>query len=384
MRNDTRIACLVPTGFCYGRDLVYGINRYASQHNSWMFDRALSTMTSYQIRPHDIQIDGYIVHVTTREMEERIRLTGKPAVNTSTLLSETVIPTVAMNNREIGKMAAEYFLERGMKHCAFFGGGGHYAVVREAGFVARLAKAGVSCSSYVDDIELQQVQESGVPTGHPILRWLKSLPRPLGMLASNDSNGLCMTDLCLLEEIMVPEEIAILGVDNDTLRCFYGNPPLSSIDVAGERIGYLAAELLDQMLKGKPAPTEPILVPPKEVVTRRSTDTYAISDSEVAKVMNFIKTHLDENICVSDILTQTNLSRRRMEQRFQEAVGCSPMAELHRLRVNQAKELLENSEMSMAEIADTCGMCSQQYFSKAFHQDTGYTPMAYRRAFKKG
>lgn len=178
---------------------------------------------------------------------------------------------------------------------------------------------------------------------------------------------------------MVPEQVAVMGGDEDTLLCETCNPPLSGVALTSERIGYEEASLLDRMLHGKPCPKEPILIEPTRVVVRQSTDTLAINDPDLAGAIAFIRIHATTSIQVSDVLRAVAVSRSWLERRFQEALGRSPAEEIRRVRIDRAKQLLADTEMPVPQVAVAAGFGSREYLAYAFKQATGLTPREFRQ-----
>jgi LacI family transcriptional regulator len=179
---------------------------------------------------------------------------------------------------------------------------------------------------------------------------------------------------------LVPEQVAMLGVDNDELQCRQANPPLSSIQVAHEEIGYNAARLLESLMRGRPAPPEPIRVQPIGVVTRASTDILAIADSHVAAAVRFINQHAHSRINVADVVQALAIGRRVLEYRFRRAMGRSLLDEIHRVCTEQAKMLLVNTNKPLPEVAIDAGFRDNQHLWTVFRKITGVSPAAYRKS----
>ena len=213
-----------------------------------------------------------------------------------------------------------------------------------------------------------------------LIQWLGELPKPVGLMASNDDFALSISELCRIHGIQVPEEVAILGVDNDEVICELSSPPLSSISISTQRAGYEAAELLDRLMHGKPS-GQMVVVRPSHVVGRQSTDFTAVDDLEVAAALRFIRQNSHRIIQVSDVAKAVSLSRRSLSDRFMQRLGHTIAAEINRRRVDQIMRLLATSQRSIAEIADDMGYFSDKHIARYFHRQTGMTPRAYRRKF---
>jgi LacI family transcriptional regulator len=203
---------------------------------------------------------------------------------------------------------------------------------------------------------------------------------PLGLVACNDDRGRQVLEACREAGLHVPEQIAVVGVDNDELLCELSDPPLSSVEPDTRRIGYEAAALLDRMMQGERPPAAPLFVPPKSVVTRRSTDVLAIDDREVAQAVRFIRDHACEGINVEDLLREVPLARVTLKRRFERLLGRSAKAEIMRLQLEKVKQLLTETDLNQAEIARLAGFRHLEYMSAAFHERTGQTAGQYRLA----
>ena len=216
------------------------------------------------------------------------------------------------------------------------------------------------------------------------LEALATLSRPLAIFCGNDSCAKETVRLATSLELQVPDQIAVLGVDNDEINCELSGVQLSSICLNTEQIGYESAALLAKLIAGQPAPVEPILVPPVEVITRRSSDVLALADAEVAAAVRFIRDRGGREINVEDLLSRTQLSRRSLEMRFRKALGRSPYQEIRRVQLERAKLLLSRTDRPVREIADACGFKEARQLSMAFHDQIGLTPRQYRRKSRRG
>jgi LacI family transcriptional regulator len=205
------------------------------------------------------------------------------------------------------------------------------------------------------------------------------LPKPVGLFVSNDLLARSLADLCGQLGIHVPDEVALLGVDNDELECLLTSPPLSSIAIPGERIGYEAAKMLDRAMSEKKPATRRLFLPPIRVVTRQSTDTLAIRDPDAIAALRYIHTHAGETINVTDVVQATNVGRRELERKFRTILGRSVLQELRRTRIQQVQKLLAGTDLAMPTIARLSGFSSAHRLTIVFHQICGMTPTAYRR-----
>jgi LacI family transcriptional regulator len=281
-------------------------------------------------------------------------------------------------------MAAGYFLGRGFRN---FGCFGHARSMvsrgRGEGFRAGLAEAGQRCRFFLEDcpeadLGTEERYEAGIE------RWLRGLAKPAAVFAPSDFSSRQLARACRRRGLRVPEEVALLGVDNDDLLCYAAHVPLSSIAVPGERIGRLAAAWLEGMLEGRRPPVAPVLFPPLEVVTRASTDLLAEPDEVVRAALAAMRAPAQPAQSVKELLGVVPASRCTLERRFRAALGRPPGEELRRLRLEKAKELLGGTELSLSEVAGGAGYGSAQWLCAVFRRRVGMTPGRYRAWFRSG
>ena len=215
-----------------------------------------------------------------------------------------------------------------------------------------------------------------------IADWLKSLPKPVGLMVCNDDRGRQITETCNAVGLNVPDEISVVGVDNDNLVCELSSPPLSSIALSVERAGYEAAELLDKLMAGKKKKTtRTITVSPTHIVTRQSTNILAIEDHEVVQAVRFIRKHPKEPIQVGDVVNVVTLSRRVLERRFRKALGRSVHDEIRRVRIEQVARMLMETNLSVSQIALDLGYPGVDHIARYFQREKGMSPLAYRKQY---
>jgi LacI family transcriptional regulator len=325
--------------------------------------------------------DGIISRLSPRQTR-RLRATGIPTVDLNDQGPGPCRPHICGDHRAEGAMAAEHLLERGFTSFAFFGYP-QFAWSREcrSGFTAALQAAGHGCAHYrrAQRVSWGHQQPSWEVEVEEVARWIHSLPKPLGLMACNDFRGIQALDACRRAGIAVPEEVAVIGVDNEELVCKLAYPPLSSVVPNARRIGYEAAALLDRLMRGEPEPATPLAIPPLEVITRLSTDVNAIADPDVATAMRFIREHACEGIGVDDVLAQVPVSRSVLQRRFRSLLGRSIHAVIAAVRLQRAKQLLVETDLSLTVIAKRTGFSHVEYLCSAFRQAVGLPPGAYRR-----
>jgi LacI family transcriptional regulator len=376
------VACIVETSMAYGREILWGVAQYLRESSPWTVYIEQRSLTD-QAPPwlETWEGDGIISRLAPRQTR-RLRATGIPIVDLNDQGPGPCRPHLRSDHRAEGALAAEHLRERGFTSFAFFGYP-QFAWSREcrSGFVSALQAAGHSCAYYrrAQRVSWGHQQPSWEVEVEGVAQWIQSLPKPLGLMACNDFRGIQALDACRRAEIAVPEEVAVIGVDNEELVCTLAYPPLSSVVPNARRIGYEAAALLDRLMRGEPEPSTPLSIPPTEVITRLSTDVNAIADPEVAAAMRFIREHACEGIGVDDILTQVPVSRSVLQRRFRSLLGRSIHAVIAGVRLQRAKQLLVETDLSLAVIAKRTGFSHVEYLCAAFRQAVGLPPGAYRR-----
>lgn len=355
----------------YGRDVLRGVMEYANLQTDWEF--VMPPMYSLMARKIDPKAnDGVVAMVHAARSIRRYRRVGIPLVNTARTVSthelqHVRLPTVVPDDAAVGRMAFEYFWER---HFRSFGFCGHstaaWSRLRGNAFAAACREKGVYFS--------QAVAANHVPA-----RWIQSLPRPCAVLGANDRYAWHAIDVCRESGISVPEEIAVLGVDNDVFLTEMVRPSLSSIDLGATRIGFEAARILDSMLRGRRPKNDLVEIPPAGVVTRHSTDVLSIEDDVVAETAKFIREHSAEPIGVDDILSHVTMSRRNLERRFRRVMHRSLLDEIRRVHLDRAMKLLRETSLDIPCVAEQSGFASHVRFSTVFREQFGATPTGYRR-----
>jgi LacI family transcriptional regulator len=305
-------------------------------------------------------------------------------VNITSTLSRLRAPLVDVDHLRVGQLAAEHFLERGYVNFGYFGSKWTgFSKRRERGFRESLAKAGHALSScYADYLPRPPLGSSWKSVDRQVRDWLLALEKPAAILASNDVPARHLAEMCRVLELCVPEQVALLGVDNDEVECLLCHPPLSSVVNPAEQIGYEAARLLDRLMSGRQPPRKPIYVRPTHVVTRLSTDIIAVPDPDVSKAAAFIRDHAAENIGAADVVTALNVARRRLERRFRACLGRTILDEIQRVRVERAKHLLAETDLPMPVIASRSGFSTPQRLAAVFRRATGHSPVLYRRRMR--
>jgi LacI family transcriptional regulator len=293
---------------------------------------------------------------------------------------------VRPDEEALARLAAEHFLERGLRNLAFFcTDQDHWVRCRAQAFARVVAERGCQC--HVFDVAPGRRAAGKKPhviDDRAVIRWLQGLPKPCGVFCATDFHAMQLTRICRAGGILVPEQIAVLGVDNDPVFCGVCFPRLSSINLGSERIGYEAAALLERMMAGRSPPKGGVCVAPVEVVTRQSTDTLAIEDADMAQAARLIRERACQRLRVADVAGALGLSRRVLEQRFRAALQRNPKEEIVRVQMERAKMLLSGTDLPVALVAKESGFTSLAYFSRAFRKQNGATPREYRKRHSLG
>jgi LacI family transcriptional regulator len=384
-----KVALLVETSLGYGRRFLRGVVRYARLHGPWGFYINPSDLRQLLPRMEEWGGTGIIARIETRQVERAVLATGLPTIALDLTNAQLApgsplagLSEVRPDSPAAGALAAEHLLDRGFKHFAFVGSWGDFpwSIDRGAGFAARLKAAGVACEQFPmpqRPADRQWGREQRI-----LAAWLRSLPRPLGVLACDDDRGRQVCEACHTAGLSVPDEVAVVGVDNDDLLCELADPPLSSVALDSEQAGWEAAALLDRMMKGEKVKRQRILVAPTGVVVRRSSDTRTTSDLTVTQAVRFIHDNAPRGIGVDDVVAAVGGSRRALELRFRKTLGRPVNAEIQRVKVERAKRLLTETDLSIERIAAASGFASSGYLIRLFKRDTGLAPSSYRRETK--
>lgn len=382
MKQHTRpsVALLIETSNAYARGVLEGITTYQREHQPWSIylpEQERGAKPPGWLK--NWQGDGIIARIETDEIAKTIRQTGLPVIDISAARRVPGIPWVETDDAAIARLAAEHLMERGFQQFAFCGEPVfNWSNWREEGFINFLANHDLECEIY----HARSRTEKGYSWNREqrrLRKWVNSLPRPIGIFACYDIRAQQLLDVCRELDISVPEEIAVLGVDNDELLCNLCTPPLSSVIPDSHQTGYRAAELLDNLLTKKTIAEEATFIPPLGIAERQSTDILAIDDPELVKALHLIRTRYSEGINVNDLLKEIPLSRRVFEFRFQKLLGCTPHEMIVRTRMDRVKELLQETDMTLDAIARNVGFTHVEYLTTSFRKKTGVTPSIYRK-----
>lgn len=327
--------------------------------------------------------DGVIARIETQETVRLLKRLKLPTVDLRCWRKLPGVPWFETDDREVVRLAVDHLWERGLRHFAFCGfKGANYSVRRRDYFCEFLAEHGITPSVYESPGPQHPTTTGAEMLGmldeQGVAQWLKTLPQPTGLLASNDIRAQQVLIACQSAGVRVPDEVAVMGVDNDDVICPLCDPPLSSVEPDTERVGYLAAAMLDRMMAGEKAPEDTTFVAPRRLVARRSTELWAIDDQAASRAYQFIRDAADRGISVDDVARAAGLSRRVLERRMHQYFDKTPHELIAQFRMRRLRQLLEDTELPLFEIAPLAGFAHVEHMSLFFKQHEGMPPGRYR------
>ncbi len=382
VRRLRHVAVLIESSRGYGRGLIEGVAKYSLEQGTWSIyfeTRGVETSPEWVAHWHG---DGVLARFTTRSLAAVVLAKGVPVVDLYGSVADSQLPLVSGDNARISQLAFDHFWERGIRHfgyCGLTSGLNRYMDERGEAFRLLVAAAGCSCSMFAVPQVIGGAVSDWKQEEERKATWLATMSKPVGVLACVDELGCQVLNACRRVELRVPEEVAVIGVGNDSVVCDMSNPTLSSIDYDAPRIGYQAAACLDRLMRGGKAPRRPIRLEPRGLVARRSTDMLAVGDPTVAAALQLIREHACDGMRVEEVVKQLAVSCSLLERKFREALGHAPKAELLRIQIARARQLLAESDLPLKVVAQKCGFNSEKYFSDAFCRQAKIRPAAYRK-----
>jgi LacI family transcriptional regulator len=369
--------------YAYYRGVLRGIRRYVEARPQWLLTSIVPELHARRV-PDRFRPDGLIAAVNTPQLARSLAHARRPVVDVAAVIPGLRFPRVGVDNVRVGQLAVAHFVERGLRQLAFLGPPDYlFSIEREAAFCQAARQAGLAVACYKRIARLPYD-----PLGRrwdlnaAAQRWLRRLPRPVGVFVPNDLWGVQVAQACWCAELRIPEDVAILGVDDDDLHCQMTRPPLSSIVVPAQQIGYEAAALLDRLLAGEKPPPQPILLPPTGVSTRRSTELLAVEDRDVVTAVRFIREHAYQPLRVGDVLREVAVGRRTLERRCHQTLGWGLGEEIQRAHLELARRLLAQTDLPMKCLAQRAGFSGFRHMAVVFRQKLGLSPTAYRRQLR--
>ena len=380
MNKPPRVALIIETSVIYGRRILSGIARYLRSHHRWsVFLEQHELGTPPPAWLSSGKWDGILSRPSDPAMAHLFRKMGVPVVDLNDLYEDLGLPWVGSDHAGIGRLGAAHLLERGYRRFAFASFAGElWAAQRRDGFRALIESKGFPVSVYESPWRGSDTPRWDKDMQH-IVRWLGGLPQPLALMTCNDVRGLHVLDACARLGAPVPEQVAVVGVDNEEILCELCTPPLSSVEPDAEGIGYAAAELLDAIMAGDSPRPKRISIEPVRVMVRRSTEALAIEDRLVATAIRFIREQAVFGCNVSDVLRHVRASRSCLERRFRQHLKCSPQAEIRAVQLGRVKQLLIETDFTLERIAELSGFEHPEYMCVVFKRAYGLPPGQYRR-----
>ena len=369
-----RVAILVETTRSYTRELLSGVSRYLQTHGPWSTFLELRAFES-SVPPwlENWDGDGIISRTHSLDMAEAIRAAGVPTVEVRSTKYTPGVPFVGMDNALIGQSVAEHFLNRGYRRFAAYTlDTESFFRERVSNFVKRVEEAGAGCAllpamgeESPEDWEDHQAK---------LMEWLSSLEKPIGIFAANDQLAVRLLDACRRGQIAVPEEVAVVGCENEKTLCEFSSPALTSVRFDGTTVGYLAAEKLDRIMRGELDDGHPLLVPPAGIEVRASSDEFVIEDPVVLKAAKRIRELAFTGLPVGELCRHLRVSRSTLDRRMKAALGRGAKEEILRVRFREVNRLLQSTNLTIDVIAEQTGFTHPHYLQTAFRERFGITP----------
>ncbi len=382
MDTKIKVALLVETARGYGRQLLRGIVNYSKAHGPWSFHITPGDLMQRLPSLKKWRPDGIIARVETISLAKEIAQSGIPTIALEppqelidSILKKSIVSQVNPSALKIIELAVEHLRGKGIREFGFCGYSDiTWSQLREDAFTKSLKGS----SFHIYQQPKQKQNRLWEKEQNILEKWLKKLPKPIGIIACNDIRAHEILQACRLSGLDVPNEIALVGVDNDDLICELCNPPLTSVDMNGQWAGFEAAKLLDKMIRGKIHKPRKLIIDPLGLVERQSTNMLAIEDREVANALKFIYENFHQPFQVSDLLQVVPLCRRTLEMRFKKAIGRSIYDEIQRTRIVNAKRLLLETDWQVTRIAAASGFGSPNHMNSVFVKKIDMTPTQYR------
>ncbi len=385
MKRIPHVALIIETSKIYGREILMGIARYNALHGPWsLFTHERGQDDADPPWLADWEGDGIITRSLDFTLCRRARQRGIAVVSLRHLLEKPEFPTVFPDQRLIGERVAEHFTTRGYRHFGYCGVAGDklWERSRHAAFSRVVGETGGDCAEYKPTY-MADAEKNWEPEQAAMIEWLRQLPKPAAIMTAHDSQGVQLLDACRRAGIHVPDEVAVVSVDNDPVLCELANPPLSSLDQNAQKLGFEAAALLDRSMRGETVAAGNYFFEPGDVVMRQSSDAVAVKDPNVSKAIRFIRENAFREIDSEAIARAAGQSRRGLEKKFGTLTGRTPMEEVYAIRLQRVKQLLVTSDLLLPDLAERCGFAYHEYMSRFFKKHTGMSPGEYRRKHRK-
>lgn len=376
MGDEKKVAIYLDLTQVHQQGIAGGILHYARERGNWQLFGAYWPMLAVDDF-RNWRGDGIIGDIYTTDDLGLIAQTNIPIVDTSGAIRHPALYTITNDNLETGRLAAAHLIGNGYASFAFCGAEGIiWSDERLEGFRQGLGTA----QSREPHVFLKKIAWWHTTKFSPALgKWLAKWRRPLAVFAANDIVGMNVVGACRLEGLRIPDDVAVVGVDNEVMLCELSHPPMSSFPFDSHELGWMAAERLDALMSGTPASKlPPVRIKPQPVVERASSAGLAFADPAVREALAIIRKNATRFLSVSDVAKTLNLSLRHLERRFRTHVGFTMLEEIHRVRIDHAKHLLRDTDLPLVKVAFRCGFRTPVRFNHIFQRLSGETPKAYR------
>jgi len=374
-----KVILLIESSRESGRAMLRGIASYAYHHGPWSFYWEPAGLEKARRKLGALEADGIIARDVDVAPTEKVLTRRLPGVVIGH--RHTEVPgkaNVVTDSTAIAGMAAAHLLGCGFRHFGFCGyRNTSWSAARRDVFALKIRQAGFEAR--IHEVLPDKIAQPEKKVRESIVRWLRSAPRPIGLMACNDDLGKEVVEACRQAGLGVPDDVAIIGADNDEVVCGLSNPPLSSVAINFERAGYEAAGVLDRLMRGARRVPARIMVRASHVVPRQSTDILAVEDAGLAKALRFIRDHARSGATVAEAARAAGLSRRVLEKRFREYLKHSALEEIRQVRTDQIARMLVETELPVSQIAETLGFEDVQHVARYFRAGKGLSPLAYRK-----
>jgi LacI family transcriptional regulator len=383
-KQSRRVALIYDAKLPYDVEVMSGVAAYVQKNVQWDIYIVESALHEQQLPELSTwNGDGIVADMDDPRVAAQVLGSGIPTVAFGSGYGwydpASGIPYFYSDQRAVAQLVADHLLDRGFRQFAYYGYRkgrvSAFSTERLTAFRDCIRAAGCRLSVHLGPYQTPRKWE---PLHRRLRHWLASLPRPTGLMAATDKAARQVLEACRANGIRVPEDVAVVGVDNDEMLCQLSTPPLSSVEQGARRIGYQAATLLDRMISGRKPRRREYVIPPEGIVVRRSSDIIAVEDTDVAVALGYIQTRASSGVKVQDVVGAVAVSRSHLERRFKAAVGRTLHDEIRRVRLDRAKLLLAETSLPLKQIAMQSGFRTVQHLTQVFGQFIGVTPAQYR------
>ena len=373
------IAIMVENSRAYGRSMIEGIAAFAQEARDWIL-RPLTVEDAFTARLFDF--DGVIARIADDHTADRLAEAQLPIVDVFCQKRREGFGAVDSNHKLIGEMARTFFAHRGFQNLAYCGlPGSSFSDAREKAFAADGTFVYTRpTQDAVDESQFYAERVDRIPDARPLRDWIVSLPKPVAVFCCNDLRAIQLQQVAMEAGLRVPQDVAILGVDDDTILCSFAKIPISSIRPNSFRVGYNAARLLRAQMDHPPARRTPAVhvVKPGDIVERASTEFMPIDPPWLGNALIHIERNMRRPIGANEIFKLCGRSGTYVEQIFRRKLGLSVQAYITTVKMREAKRLLADPSLRISEVADLCGFTTPQYFTRTFTATFNVNPKAYR------